>query len=79
MTPPDFLKRCYELIGLSEYAFKFGENCPPPKKTAVKKSAMKKKNFFELNFSPKKKIFINFFFLFLIANSAKFRTQKEKS
>ncbi len=34
--PPDFLQRCYELIGLSEYAFKFGENCPPPKKTAVK-------------------------------------------
>jgi hypothetical protein len=23
-------------MGLSEYGFEFGENCPPPKKTAVK-------------------------------------------
>ncbi len=79
MTPPDFLKRCYELIGLSEYAFKFGENCPPPKKTAVKNRRWKKNNFLELNFSSLKQNFFELFFLFLIANCAKFKMQKEKS
>jgi hypothetical protein len=66
-------------MGLSEYGFKFGENCPLPKKTAVKNLRWKKINFFELNFSPLKQIFSNFFFLFHIANCAKFRMQKEKS
>jgi hypothetical protein len=50
------------------------------KENGGKKSAMKKKkNFFELNFSPLKQNFCELFFLFLLANCAKFKMQKEKS
>jgi hypothetical protein len=44
-----------------------------------KKSPMQKSNCFEQNFSPPKLNLFRLFVLFLIANSAKFKMQKEKS
>jgi hypothetical protein len=78
-NPPDFWKRCYELIGLSEYGFTFGKTCLQPKKTEVKKRRWKKYYFFKLPFSHGKKLFfLNFFFLFLMSNSGKFMIKKKK-
>jgi hypothetical protein len=43
--PPDFLKRCWVLIDLSEYGFKFGK-LYAAKGNSGKKSAMEKKLIF---------------------------------
>jgi hypothetical protein len=49
-----------------------------PEENGGKNRQWKKINFFEQNFSPLKQNFFELFFLFLIANCAKFKMQKEK-
>jgi hypothetical protein len=49
------------------------------KENGRKKSAMEKKKFLTSFFTSKTNFFLNFFFLFLIENCAKFKMQKEKS
>jgi hypothetical protein len=60
-------------IGLLEYGLKFGEDCSPLKKTAVKKQWLKKKNF--KLFSPLKR---KYFELFLLVSIVKFFEDYDK-
>ncbi len=58
--------------------FKIQQKLSTAKENDSKKLAMKKKQNFELNFSPLKQNFFELFLLFLIANCRKFKMKKEK-
>jgi hypothetical protein len=77
-NPPVFFKLCWVLRGLTENDFKFGKDCLPTKKMAIKKWQQKKISFFAINFSPLKKKKSNFILFFLLSNSLKFQIKKEK-